>query len=106
MEKDDFFLDLVLYVSIVLKLAWLFLLLVDLLNLNKNFIFFDKNIVKKTENYVHLLFSIVTAILLIYLYNHLGPEKVIVFGKTKRLLFIYGILIFISSSNKFIRILL
>ena len=105
MEKEDLTLELILYISIVLKIIWIILLLLNFFQDEKHFIFIDDYVIKDMENYIAVFFSIITAILLIYLYNHLTPKKVVIFGKTKQLLFIYGLLVFISSINKFLKLL-
>ena len=105
MEKEDLTLELILYISIVLKIIWIILLLLNFFQDQEHFIFIDDAVIKDAENYITVFFSIITAILLIYLYNHLGPKKVVVFGKTKQLLFIYGLLVFITSIHKFLKLL-
>ena len=90
-----------IFLSLLLLTKIIWILLIILYHIakynKKNY----KNILLLSEEYVNLFYSILIAILIIYLFNHLQGTKVCVEGKEKTYLYLFGILILIESLIKF-----
>ena len=86
-----------LIILIVLKVLWF-------ITLGIHFSLFIRNLENKTndkiEKYLHLINYIFSALILIYLFNHLTPTKVTIEGELKMYLYFFGILLLLGNFYK------
>ncbi len=86
-----------LIILIIIKILWF-------ITLGIHFFLFIRNLENKTndkiEEYLHLINYTFSAIILIYLFNHLTPTKVTIEGELKMYLYFFGILLLLGNFYK------
>lgn len=94
------------YISLifVVKIIYIFLAATNvyLKSTKQDNILFSKKIVYCKE-ITELIFTILMAILLIYLFNPITSQSIVITGHTKTLLYLFGIVLLITTNwNKFL----
>jgi hypothetical protein len=88
----------------VIKIAWiivaLFWSIIHVFD-NENQFEYVHFILGHLQTFVHLMFNILLACILIWLFNHLTSSKVCIDGHAKAILYILGIMMILSSLKNF-----
>ena len=95
--NKDIYLKNLLVVILFLKISWILLLIIKVIQKKYYNIDNTLQIVGYIEDITHGIYNITIGLLLIYLYNHLTKERVCISGKVKNYLYSYGILMIIGN---------
>lgn len=96
--KESKQLDILIIVMLFVKVLWFVSVFGHFIA--KRYYVKYEDLAEQIEEYLHISFTILIGILMVFLYNHLTPQTVCISGHAKIYLYTYGILSIVGNMQK------
>ena len=95
--NDDLYLTYLLFSILLIKLCWIILLGIQYYTQKYDKYDQYEILIDHIKKYTHNIYNIIMGLLLVYLFNNLTTETVCINGRTKELLYTFGILMILGN---------